>query len=156
MPYYIVGTSCWAGTAFPPGSHELIPVFSGSLCYSIIVVCPSSIYGFWIPLWWNSIEEYLSIFSSVTAILMKLQQYRVCEWTFESQGLFLASISNRGYPTPQEFNMTKWECVTNVLPQTMKHWQSILFFKQFTSTLMNIKHGHIYRNSLKKGPMRKR
>jgi hypothetical protein len=67
------GNTCEAGTADPSGAHEFTPVCSGvrvarylvfcvKFCRSLFVlvfffswpmfVCPSSNYGFWLPLWY--------------------------------------------------------------------------------------------------------
>ena len=85
-----MGATCGAGTAYPSGAPEFTPVFSGvrvvqslvfcemlcrsllSFCYfsfSHCIVCPSSIYSFWLPLWYLqtffmvNIQRKHSIFS---------------------------------------------------------------------------------------------
>ena len=63
------GATSGAGTAYPSGAPSSPPVFLRGLCCSFFsflcsgllivvchfvhcVVCPSSIYGFWLPLWY--------------------------------------------------------------------------------------------------------
>ena len=58
-----MGATRGVGTTYPSRAHEFTPVFSGvRVCpfsFGHCIVCPSSIYGFWLPIW------YLQILPSV-------------------------------------------------------------------------------------------
>jgi hypothetical protein len=92
-----MGAISGAGSAYPSGAPEFIPVFSGvrvtrslvlyecfvdrylsfsTFSFGHCVVCSSSIYGFWLPLWYLQthlrVIMFVSTFNNISAISWRL------------------------------------------------------------------------------------
>ena len=73
MTYHTTGATSGAGTAYPSGTPQFIPIFSGvRVTRSLVCVVCSSIYGFWLPLWYLQALLLLSSLMNLGYIIHKL------------------------------------------------------------------------------------
>jgi hypothetical protein len=85
-----MGATGGAGTTYPSGTPEFTPGFQWGSCYSIFsficmfctffshcVVCSSSIYGFWLPLWYPQALLNKDRFVNTVKPWNKVQLYEI-------------------------------------------------------------------------------